>query len=276
MSKKKSLDLGILDENIKKNLKDDIITNKNYDNKSNIEYNEIITIKDFKSKEIMHYKMLDKFFSNCDKKEILTMISIIDGNHIISLRFLDWFVTRYCFLYKLSIDINNTYCKENNFNINISYKAQLKSFKKKYFDPFRRKKKFYYTYEKSDLMIITTIGQLNFFRWALNYDIINYTENNYKIILDKLNHVNSYFKKNIIENNSFSTSNNSDENTDEKNTDEKNEEEKNEENNEKNNEKKNEEKNNESIKKKIIIDKDYKKNSQYKNPIVSRNICIEF
>jgi len=105
---------------------------------------DVIKITDFKSKELMYYNMLDKYFNNCTNDEIQSMIDIINGNHLISLRFLDWFVTRYCYLYKLSINVNNVYNKENNFNINISYKAQLKSFKKKYFDLFRRKKKIYY------------------------------------------------------------------------------------------------------------------------------------
>ena len=172
---------------------------------------DVIKITDFKSKELMYYKMLDKYFNNCSEDEIKTMVDIINGNHLISLRFLDWFVTRYCYLYKLSINVNNIYNKEKNFNINISYKAQLKSFKKKYFDPFRRKKKFYYHYDKNNVLLLTTIGQLNFFRWTINNDIIKYTFENYKEIINKYAHVNSYFKKNLIENNSFSTS---DENAD--------------------------------------------------------------
>ena len=168
---------------------------------------DVINIKDFKSKELMYYRMLDKYFNdNATDEEIQTMIDIINGNHLISLRFLDWFVTRYCYLYKLSINVNNAYNKEKNFNINISYKAQLKSFKKKYFDPFRRKKKFYYQCSNNNLLLLTTIGQLNFFRWAITNDIIKYTSENYKEIIDKYVHVNTYFKKNLIDNSSFSTS----------------------------------------------------------------------
>jgi hypothetical protein len=161
---------------------------------------DIIEIKSLYGKEIYYYNMLEKFFQNQPDKEIKRMIDIINGTNIVSLRFLDWFVTRYCYLYKLSISINTPYNKENNFNINISYKAQLKSYKKKYFDPFRRKKKFFFIIEKNNnkLIILTTIGQLNFFRWAISNDIINYTENNYKNIIVKFNHVNTYFKKNKL------------------------------------------------------------------------------
>jgi hypothetical protein len=62
------------------------------------------------------------------------------------------------------------------------------------------KKKFFFVIEKNNnkLVILTTIGQLNFFRWAISNDIINYTENNYKNIIVKFNHVNTYFKKNKL------------------------------------------------------------------------------
>ena len=101
----------------------------NVDIISNVNTN-IISINEFKKKEKMLYEVLNDFFKKCSLSEIELMILIIDGKHEnLSLRFLDWFVTRYCYLYKLSIGINNSYIKEQNFNINISYKAQLKSFK---------------------------------------------------------------------------------------------------------------------------------------------------
>ncbi len=164
------------------------------------DYDDIIDIKNLFGKEIYYYNMLEKFFQNISYKEIERMIEIINGNNNVSLRFLDWFVTRYCYLYKLSIQFNNSFNKDNNFNINISYKAQLKSYKKKYFDPFRRKKKFFFIIEQSNKksIILTTIGQLNFFRWAITNDVINYAETNYKSIILKFNHVNSYFKKNKV------------------------------------------------------------------------------
>jgi hypothetical protein len=192
------LDNKILVDNNKKTNKSSILLNKEtfYDL-------DIITINDFKKKEKMLFEVLNNFFTQCTLEEVQMIIEIIDGNHLISLRFLDWFVTRYCYLYKLSIPINNSYNKEQIFNINISYKAQLKSVKKRYFDPFRRKKKFNFVFDKYNLNILTTLGQLNFFRWVISFDIIKYTERNYKEINNKISHVNSYFKKNIIESNSL-------------------------------------------------------------------------
>ena len=197
-------DNKILSDNNKILLDNKKINKSSISNSQEISYDlDIITINDFKKKEKMLYEVLNNFFNQCTLEEVQMIIQIIEGNHLISLRFLDWFVTRYCYLYKLSIPINNSYNKEQIFNINISYKAQLKSFKKRYFDPFRRKKKFNFWFDKHNLNILTTLGQLNFFRWALSYDVIKYAEKNYKEINGKMSHVNSYFKKNIIESNSL-------------------------------------------------------------------------
>lgn len=207
---KQNLDIKESKESKENNQNNCVKESENLTNSVSYELSDIITIKEFKTKELMHYKKLDNFFNSCTKEENQLMVDIINGTHLISLRFLDWFVTRYCFLYKLAINVSNPYVKQENFNINISYKAQLKSFKKKYFDPFRRKKKFYYICEKNNLVLLTTLGQLNFFRWAISYDIIKYTETNYRDIITKINHVNTYFKKNIIENSSYSTSDSTD------------------------------------------------------------------
>lgn len=175
------------------------------DNKTNISEEDIIEISQLRGKEIWHYNMLGKFFSNCDLVVIQKMVDIINGSHLVSLRFMDWFVTRYCYLYKTTINVANIFCTQNNFNINISYKAQLKSFTKNYFDPFKRKKKFIYSLDKYNISFLTTLGQLNFFRWAITNDIINYTETNYKTIISKYDYVNSFFKKHSSNSSSNST-----------------------------------------------------------------------
>lgn len=175
------------------------------DNKTNTSEDDIIEINQLRGKEIWHYNMLGKFFSSCELTIIQKMVDIINGSHLVSLRFLDWFVTRYCYLYKTTINVANKFCTQHNFNINISYKAQLKSFTKNYFDPFKRKKKFIYSLDKCNISFLTTLGQLNFFRWAITNDIINYAETNYKIIISKYDHVNSFFKKHSSNSSSNST-----------------------------------------------------------------------
>ena len=75
------------------------------------------------------------------------------------------------------------------FSINIMYKAQLKSYKKTNFDPFRRDRKFLYNYDKSDdkKQVITTLGQLNFFKWAISNNIIECVEKHYPAIIEAMN-----------------------------------------------------------------------------------------
>ena len=183
-----------------------IMSNENISKCDEVDNNNIIDIISLKKKDKMLYDVLNDFFAKCNDGEITTVIDIINGKYKISLRFLDWFVTRYCYLYKTSIEINNFHNKEQDFNINISYKAQLKSFKKKCFDPFKRKNKFYYTFDRknSQYIILTTLGQLNFFKWALGFGIIKYVEDNFDKINSKINYVNSFFKKNTIDNTTLS------------------------------------------------------------------------
>ena len=69
-----------------------------------------------------------------------------------------------------------------------NYREQLKSFNKKNFDPFCRRSriKFFYDEEKKDY-IITTIGQLNFFKWAIDNKILEYIEENIDIVEKDMN-----------------------------------------------------------------------------------------
>lgn len=149
----------------------------------------------FNNKELCYYKMIDKYFKYCPTDQIVKMINIIDGLSEISLRVLDWVVTRYS---KRHIDIT-TKDKENGevFDIHISYKSQLKSFKKRYFDPFRRRKKFHYKYivDGQEKTLYTTLGQLNFFKWAISNSIVKFVEENIAQIIKAMNLSNKEDKK---------------------------------------------------------------------------------
>lgn len=150
----------------------------------------------FSKKEICYYKMIDRFFKKRSQVEIQNMIDIISESSDISLRILDWFVTRYS---KKRIDI--TLGEKEAYDVHISYRAQLKSYKKKYFDPFRRWKKFWYNYDKTDetKLFHTTLGQLNFFKWALSNNIIKYVTDNIVNLTKSMNNSNKEekTKKNV-------------------------------------------------------------------------------
>lgn len=155
------------------------IKQDNNDNDTNVSTDEqIVDSKSMKftTKETYYFKMIDKYFRKLSVKDIQKMLDIINGKSKISLRLFDWFITQHANKHK------TRYKKDGElFYVHISYKAQLKSFKKRYFDPFRRRGKFYYSYSKNEYKskICTTIGQLNFFRWAFSNDVIKYVQDNY-------------------------------------------------------------------------------------------------
>jgi hypothetical protein len=119
---------------------------------------------------------IKKFFQ--DNNKIYKMLPIITGKSNISLRVIDWLVTNYSKKKNIVYEINDN--KVKHFNMYLEYKGQLKAYSKKYFDPFCRKDRITYCYDqKNEQYIITTIAQLNFFKWALKYKVLQYLEKNF-------------------------------------------------------------------------------------------------
>jgi hypothetical protein len=113
---------------------------------------------------------LSKFYHI--KNNIQTIIPIIEGTSPISLRLIDWFVTNYS--KKLNIVITKQIQKNIvHFNVYLSYRSQLKAYSKQLFDPFRRRDRITFVYD-GNKSIETTVGQLNFFRWILQNNILEY------------------------------------------------------------------------------------------------------
>ena len=109
-------------------------------------------------------------------ENINKMLPIIMGESKISIRVLDWFVTNYSktkkVYYKIDKDI---------FNVWINYKDQLDGYRKKMFDPFCRSKRIPFYYNETQY-IITTVAQLNFFKWAIINKVLDYVDDNFKDI----------------------------------------------------------------------------------------------
>jgi hypothetical protein len=72
----------------------------------------------------------------------------------------------------------------------IDYKLKLKAYSKRRFDPFCRWERISIPYV-DDKCIETTIGQLNFFKWALENRVVDYIETNYDVIEKDMNTRNS-------------------------------------------------------------------------------------
>lgn len=122
-----------------------------------------------------------RFFAS-NRKYLDTMLEIIQGESEISIRILDYFVSNY------SRKNSTFYCikvngRQSYFHVNNEYKNQLNGYSKRYFDSFCRKKskKVIYSYQdetnkKNKIIFLTSIGQLNFFQWALRNKVIVYVE----------------------------------------------------------------------------------------------------
>ena len=125
----------------------------------------------------------------------------------ISLRILDWFSTNYSKKYY------TVYTKSNGerFKVHKEYKEYLNSYNKQRFDPFCRWDNLTLSVQldatgKATLLeahppgddtmpppegctvvpFETTLGQLNFYRWAMNHEVIEYVENHYEEIKDDM------------------------------------------------------------------------------------------
>jgi hypothetical protein len=145
------------------------------------------------SKKDLLMQSLINFFTHRDNLD--SVIPIITGKSKISLRILDWFVTNYSKKNNIhyQIILNN---KLKNFIVYLDYKAQLKAYSKKQFDPFCRRERISFIDHDSN-ELITTVGQLNFFRWAIENNILSYIVENYDIIENDMNNSlrNLYKKK---------------------------------------------------------------------------------
>lgn len=153
----------------------------------------------FNGKETALINFLIAFYKN--KIELFS--DIIYQRTPLSLRLLDWLVTNYSkkynILYPLQCNSETIY-----FNIYLDYKNQLKAYSKKFFDPFCRQKRlvidintfkwrpYVLEEEVSKKEIVTTVGQLNFFRWFIENKVIDYAlENLERIDIDMMTTINT-------------------------------------------------------------------------------------
>jgi hypothetical protein len=122
---------------------------------------------------------LSKFYA--DKHNIRRILPVINGESDVSLRLIDWFITNYSKKNQTIITKNNKDGTLQYMNVYLSYRSQLKSYSKTYFDPFRRRDRITFLYD-TNKSIETTIGQLNMFRWILQSNILEYVQDHRKDI----------------------------------------------------------------------------------------------
>lgn len=132
-----------------------------------------------------------------------TLYGIVKGTSPLSLRVIDWFVTHYAKAHNVVYWINDSThnisesptsdVNYRKFNVYLDTRAQLKSYTKLHFDPFRRHERISFVLETNPMKIIeTTVGQLNFFRWALHNHLLDYIQNH---LIEIEEHMASFQKK---------------------------------------------------------------------------------
>jgi hypothetical protein len=121
-------------------------------------------------KEDLVLQRLSVFYRN---EEILTRVrNIVTSNSHISLRLLDWLVTNYAKKHNIAYLTKSG----RDVNVYLRYKANLRAYSKRMFDPFCRWKKIKF------LGMDTTVGQLNFFNWVIEDEVLDYLEQNIEAV----------------------------------------------------------------------------------------------
>lgn len=163
--------------------------------------------KDIEGKQELILVKLNTFYDNEYNK--LALLDILEGKNKISLRIIDWFVTNYSKKHNVEYTLKKKITSPKKItmkkihgkaskkddsrsanlkhvNVFLSYKNLLNAYSKKIFDPFCRRDRIEFEF-KDKKKIVTTVGQLNFFRWAIQNNVLNYIIEHYKEIEEDMN-----------------------------------------------------------------------------------------
>jgi hypothetical protein len=122
---------------------------------------------------------LQSFYAG--RKDLTEIMELLQGTSIISLRLIDWFVTNYAKRHNIGYVVGG-----QEFMVYMSYKSQLKAYSKKLFDPFCRRERIMFSLPGTE-QFVTTVGKLNFFRWAIEKNVIEYLKNNLQKVEVEMN-----------------------------------------------------------------------------------------
>lgn len=122
---------------------------------------------------------LQEFYSRPGNMEKL--MPVLKGESPMSLRLIDYFVTNY------AKKMNTAYVYGGKqFLVYYNYKRELNAYSKRLFDPFCRRERIQFE-ARGHESFVTTVGQLNFFRWAIEKEIIQYIDLNRESIEKDMN-----------------------------------------------------------------------------------------
>jgi hypothetical protein len=122
---------------------------------------------------------LQRFYSG--RTDLNEIVELLKGTSDVSLRLVDWFVTNFSKAHSTSYILNG-----QEFVVYMNYKNQLKAYSKKLFDPFCRRERISFQIPGHEAFL-TTVGKLNFFRWALEKGILDYIKGHQTEIEKEMN-----------------------------------------------------------------------------------------
>jgi hypothetical protein len=146
---------------------------------------------------------LQTFYSS--RTDLQEIMELLQGTSIISLRLIDWFVTNYAKRHTIGYILGG-----QEFMVYMSYKSQLKAYSKKLFDPFCRRERIMFSLPGTE-QFVTTVGKLNFFRWAIEKNVIEYLKKHRETVETEMN---SHMKQLSRSRSTRNTTNSSNETTD--------------------------------------------------------------
>jgi hypothetical protein len=117
------------------------------------------------SREKLLLGKLTQFYANDINLGVLR--DILNKKNNISLRNIEWFVTNHSKRQKTTYNTRGGRI----FTVHMSYKSSLDGYSKKLFDPFCRTERIEFG------ALSTTVAQLNFIKWCIENDIIEYIKN---------------------------------------------------------------------------------------------------
>ena len=128
------------------------------------------------------------FYQNKEYLEIVKKIvnreftvSSSSSTKKVSIRIVNWFVTNYA---KQHFTVYEN--AGERFFVWTRFRSAEDGYSKEMFDPYCRKDRIIIPYDETT-QIVTTIGQLNFFKWAIMNNVIDYIVENYDDITRDMN-----------------------------------------------------------------------------------------
>lgn len=129
-------------------------------------------------------ELLD-FYKNRDYLDILKKIInrefIVNKSKKVSIRIVNWFVTNYAKQHFTVYEL-----EKERFFVWTRFRSAEDGYSKDLFDPYCRKDRIMIPYDETT-NIITTIGQLNFFKWAIVNKVVDYIVDHYDAITQDMN-----------------------------------------------------------------------------------------